>query len=208
MENESWVSLQIHPSLKNWLIMWGPAIAAGLVFIFFKKHKRLITLFGTSKWRSLAMFAPLFAILSITNKDPKYLLFSAVAFISFFGEELGWRGFLQDALRPLSKIKRYMLIGVTWEFWHFTNRIHSGTSTEVFKRLLIFYPALILLSALMGELVDRTRSLLVAITLHASVILLLADEIPQGWIAVAGSVPIWIYLFATWPRNNHPINNK
>lgn len=107
MENDSWSALQIHPNLKNWLIMWGPAIAAGLVFIFFKGHRRLITLFGTSRWRSLAMFAPLFVILSIVNKDPKYLLFSVVAFISLFGEELGWRGFLQDVLRPLSKIKKW-----------------------------------------------------------------------------------------------------
>lgn len=91
-----------------------------------------------------------------------------------------------------------------WEFWHFTNRIHSGTSTEVFKRLLIFYPTVIILSALMGELVDRTRSLLVAMTLHGSIILLLSDEIPQGWIAVAGSVPIWIYLLKTWPKDTQP----
>lgn len=202
MENKSWLSLPIPPHLKNWLIMWGPAIAAGLVFIFFKRHKRLITLLGTSKWRSLAMFAPLFVILSVANKDPKYLLFSVTTFISFLGEELGWRGFLQDALKPLSKIKRYILIGAMWEFWHFTNRIHNGTPYEVIKRLLIFYPALIIASALIGELVDRTQSLLVAITLHASLILFLADEIPKGWMAALGSMPIWIYLLVTWPATN------
>ena len=32
-------------------------------------------------------------------------------FFQVLGEELGWRGFLQDALRPLPRMRRYVLIG-------------------------------------------------------------------------------------------------
>ncbi len=35
-----------------------------------------------------------------------------------FGEEYGWRGFLQSALLPLGKIKSTLIIGVIWGIWH------------------------------------------------------------------------------------------
>jgi hypothetical protein len=51
-------------------------------------------------------------------------------FVSILGEELRWRGFLQDALRPLPPVKRFVLIGVMWEFWHFTTRTTRVVSAK------------------------------------------------------------------------------
>ena len=65
------------------------------------------------------------------------------------GEELGWRGFLQDALRPLTPYKKYIIIGVMWELWHFTNRMSAGLEISTFIRVGIFIVALIILSFLM-----------------------------------------------------------
>jgi hypothetical protein len=60
----------------------------------------------------------------------------------------------------------YVLIGVLWEAWHFTNRIHGREISEVFCGLAISYPSAIALSAVLGEGADRTRSLVVAVALH------------------------------------------
>ncbi len=35
-----------------------------------------------------------------------------------FGEELGWRGFLHDRLKPLGALKGSLLIGAIWGIWH------------------------------------------------------------------------------------------
>lgn len=35
-----------------------------------------------------------------------------------FGEEYGWRGYLQSALIPLGKIKGVLLVGIIWGIWH------------------------------------------------------------------------------------------
>ena len=35
-----------------------------------------------------------------------------------FGEEYGWRGFLQNALEPLGRVKATLLIGLIWGIWH------------------------------------------------------------------------------------------
>ncbi|NIM48808.1 MAG: CPBP family intramembrane metalloprotease, partial [Gemmatimonadales bacterium] len=36
-----------------------------------------------------------------------------------FGEEYGWRGFLQDELVKLGTLRGVLLIGVVWGLWHF-----------------------------------------------------------------------------------------
>jgi membrane protease YdiL (CAAX protease family) len=118
--------------------------------------------------------------------------------LTVFGEELGWRGFLQDALRPLHPAARYIMIGVLWETWHFTNRTQSGWVSELVMRLLLWFPMCIALSWLVGEAVERSRSLLVAHTLH--VWINLAIELPwiQAKVALAVSVVVWTQLLLTW----------
>lgn len=134
---ESWTSWKIPDFLKPMTYMWGPGIAALIsLIIFHKSHQRAITFFGTSAFRSAAFYlVPVLALSviyapEILQGDPLWMLtrLIIIGFISILGEELGWRGFLQDALRPLSKAKRYALIAVMWELWHFTNRTHNGTA--------------------------------------------------------------------------------
>ena len=36
----------------------------------------------------------------------------------FFGEEYGWRGFLQDELEPIGRRQAALLIGLIWGLWH------------------------------------------------------------------------------------------
>ena len=57
--------------------------------------------------------------------------------VSTLGEELGWRGFLQGSLRPLGRVRGYLLVALMWEAWHFTSHL-KGTLTEGVSRMSIY----------------------------------------------------------------------
>ncbi len=205
---ESWASWQVPGFIKTWVIMWGPAIAAALATFLFKTGRWSSTLAGTSLWRSCAiLFAP-FVALAFLHKSLTPLFLIIFALISTLGEELGWRGFLQNSLARQSRTIRYVIIGVLWEFWHFTSRTHVGTLPQIFTRLAIFCLLLVVLSFIIGYVVERTKSLLVAVTLHASFNLSLGEEIQNGWQAVLIALPLWGVLLYTWPKaavlKSHP----
>lgn len=39
--------------------------------------------------------------------------------MGFFGEEYGWRGFLQRSLEQMGRVKATLLVGAIWGIWHF-----------------------------------------------------------------------------------------
>lgn len=196
--------------------MWGPGIAAIVVLILFRKsHRRTITFFGTSAIRSLLFyFIPTIAItlgVILTGHTDAFegmqpwlapLLFPLVGYFMVLGEELGWRGFLQDAARPLPQMKRYVLIGGMWEFWHFTTRTTHRPPLAIALTLLVSYSVVIILSWIIGKATERTKSLTVAIALHSSVDI--AFEFPMliTFVILALSLPVWWLLLKDWPKPN------
>jgi len=119
-------------------------------------------------------------------------------FVSILGEELGWRGFLQDALRPLSPVRRFVLIGALWEFWHFTTRTTHGSALRIAVTLLISYAAVILLTFIIGYAAERSRSVVVAVSLHMYVDVLLNNL--DLYIPLLLALPVWAWLLLTWPK--------
>jgi membrane protease YdiL (CAAX protease family) len=126
------------------------------------------------------------------------LLFGIIGMFNILGEELGWRGFLQDALRPLTPLRKYILIGIMWEFWHFTNRTSHGSAGQVALRLAIFYPATILISFIIGQATERSKSLLVALTLHMWINALFEFPGVRTYIVFGLSVLLWVFLLVRW----------
>ncbi len=123
-------------------------------------------------------------------------------FVSILGEELGWRGFLQDALRPLSPVKRFVLIGLMWEFWHFTTRTTHGWSTlRIAVTLLISYSVVILLSFVLGFAAERSYSVVVAVSLHMYIDMILNNL--DLYLPLLLALPIWALLLLTWPKDEH-----
>jgi hypothetical protein len=207
MALDSWNAWNVPGPLKSATYMWGPGLSALICFFVFRRtHQRRITLTGTSLTRSLAFYlVPLVALAAVGGKSIEGmsghvfpLVMGIAAFLTIFGEELGWRGFLQDVLRPMSPGWRYALIGVLWELWHFTNRTHSGPLSAVLQRLLVSYPLAILLSWLIGEAVERSKSLLVASSLHLWVDLLDEFQTWQADVVLVASMALWIWLLFGW----------
>ena len=195
----------MHKVFIHWGMMWGPGIAALVCFsVFRRSHRRTINLGGTSWARSVVFFVIPFLLMTAFHAHPLYgydVLPLAAAFpvlISVLGEELGWRGFLQDALRPLRPVKRYILIGVMWEFWHFTTRVSHGFSWHrITTTLAISYTAVIALSFIFGYATERSKSVLVAASLHLFVDILLNNL--DLYMPLTLTALIWVGLMITWP---------
>jgi membrane protease YdiL (CAAX protease family) len=208
---EAWAAWRLPMPLRMTVLMWGPGLAALLCLRLFRaSHPRTVFPAGGSWRRALAFyFAPMGALAIVGVRLPGagggtvhalVLAIAVVGLLNTLGEELGWRGFLQDALRPLPRPARYATIGLLWAAWHFTNLFAHREGSELWTYLAWYLPATIALSALIGEATDRSRAVLVAATLHAWIDL--SMEVPgMGTLVVlAGAVPFWAWLLWTWPK--------
>ncbi len=205
---ESWATTSVPAPLRNLGVMWGPGVAALICFFIFRKtHVRTITFTGTSIVKSLLFFLLPYAIwniiLLINPCDdiitPAYFLqLIPFGFLMIIGEELGWRGFLQDALRPLKEWKRWLVLGIMWEFWHFTRGIVDCGPLQLILRKLMMIATVVILTYIIGKLTDKTKSLLVAIALHSWFDILFEFSHPNTYIAGGLSIIIWIVLLWKW----------
>lgn len=213
MEPETWMRLPIPHPLKNTLLMWGPGIAALICLrLFAKTHRRSSFVFGGQALRALAFYGlPMLALAAVgvshsetggQRSHALVLLVAVMGFLNVLGEELGWRGFLQDALRPLGRVPRYLLVGLLWALWHFTNLFAHREGTELLQYLAWYLPTTILLSALLGEATDRSRAVAVAVTLHAWTNLLWEFGGVGTYAVLAVAMPFWIWMLSRWPQSS------
>ena len=107
IESESWMAWNVPGFVKTGSYMWGPGLAALICFLIFKKsHVRTISFFGTSVTKSLLFwFIPILALSIFSIEGQEAIAVPIKGFLMILGEELGWRGFLQDALCPLTHTK-------------------------------------------------------------------------------------------------------
>jgi membrane protease YdiL (CAAX protease family) len=202
MESESWATWNAPEYLKTASYMWGPGIAAIICFFLFRKtHTRIITFFGTSIFKSLLFwFVPIIAFSMTTLHGTKAFLLPVLGFVITLGEELGWRGFLQDALKNISPVRRAIIIGVMWELWHFTTRLSLGFQLSTFIRETIFIIALSIISFFLIKLTEKTKSLVVAVTVHSWINILFEYSSTTTFIIFGLSLPFWAYLIWKWEK--------
>jgi len=188
----------------------GPFLGALIVTRLFKLQRKTV-LHGTSKTKSWLMaIIPvlLFTIVGAANSEninPHLFgfLLGLLIIIYCILEETGWRGYLQDELRNLNWIVKYLLIGFLWYAWHLT---FIGGHLNI-KGELIILVILILASAGIGEAVKHTRSIMVAACLHSigNILVfssLIKTSIPwHNRLAIAGiSIFVWIFILIFWDK--------
>jgi len=87
-----------------------------------------------------------------------------------FGEEYGWRGFLQDELVKLGKRRGVLAVGLVWGLWHFPvilSGVHTYPPTILGLGLgLVFF---VLWGFVQSYAVLKARSIWVAAFLHGLV---------------------------------------
>lgn len=199
----SWKALPIPPEFQSPLVMWGPGLAAIMVFFVFPQMRSsFLTLSGSSWKRSVLSFLlPIcFACIAYAIESKRFsgkLVFDLTVWgFACLGEELGWRGFLQGALQPLGRIRCCLLISLMWTTWHFTTTLDGWIS-----HVEALLPAIVALTVVMAFLTERTGSLALPVTVHAWVDLWFSPGGYFRWAALA-AVPILIWVIWKWPKPN------
>jgi membrane protease YdiL (CAAX protease family) len=201
----SWNAWGLPEEIKGLTQPWGPALAAIAVFYLFPRvRSRFASLSGSSSKRSALcflmpiVFACVASAIQSKHFAPKLIYYLVIGGFSTLGEELGWRGFLQGALRPLGRIRSCLLLACMWEAWHFTSHT-KGTWSEVMARLEIIVPAVVVITFVLAFLMERTGSVILATAVHEWIDL---GVDPGGyflWAALA-AVPVWLWIAWTWPK--------
>ncbi len=150
--------------LKVLLTGVGPAIGAFFVFVVFR-IKPVLSLKGNYKHIAYPLFLYfVFPVLLIAGTS--YFLkgvfpFETVTAILLYGllEEIGWRGFLRQELKPLPKFLNVGVVATLWFAWHLNFDFSTGN--------VVFFGILLLGSWGIGQVADSTTSLLAVAAFHS-----------------------------------------
>ncbi len=84
------------------------------------------------------------------------------------GEELGWRGFMQNELqKKFSPLKSAIIVGVLWGFWHTPLWLLSGyKGFQLVQYIIFFMIAIVSLSIIMTAFYNLNHNLFIPIIIH------------------------------------------
>jgi uncharacterized protein len=157
---------------KVWLVM-----GAGLI-TFFVLLTVLNAVFNLAAWPNPLLAYPGLAVpgrsvlaiwlFYLLNLSIGLLTGPFFGLIATFGEEYGWRGYLQTELVKLGRVKGVLILGTIWGFWHapliLMGYNYPGQPVLGLFGMLVFC---ILVSFILAYAVFRSKGLWTAVYLHA-----------------------------------------
>ena len=115
-------------------------------------------------------------------------------------EEFGWRGYLQEELKNLKPVKRYLIIGFIWYFWHLTFLTEATISENLF-----FLGMLLFGSWGIGQVAESTKSILASACFHLIIQIMMFNSLIKNGLdgtqklSILGvSVFLWILILKKW----------
>ncbi|SKD05374.1 CAAX protease self-immunity [Chitinophaga ginsengisegetis] len=109
-------------------------------------------------------------------------------------EEIGWRGFLQQQLKPLPKIYAIIIITILWFSWHLN--FDLSTSNFIFFGIIFFGTWGI------GKVYDKTASLLAVAGVHSLNNFFRNGLHETELILIAVLLAIWIVFIIGYDKKN------
>lgn len=185
--------------LKILLRGMGPTIGAIAAFALFKIPSGL-SLKGIYK-NFMLPFAvywilPAALIASVyywqSSQFPIVLIFTVLVYGLL--EEIGWRGFLQQQLKPLPKIYSILIITILWFSWHLNFDLSTGN--------LIFFGIIFLGTWGIGKVYDKTASLLAVAGVHSLNNFFRAGLLQTELILIAVLLAIWVVFIIWYDKKN------
>jgi len=119
-----------------------------------------------------------------------------------FGEEFGWRGYLQKRLFPGQPLRSAVWTGLIWAVWHFPINLRGYNFPDhpFIGGLLLFPIGAVFLSIIFGWLVSKTGSIWSSSVAHSAtnilgaLILLLFGGMPSllyiSYVGILGLIPL------------------
>lgn len=118
----------------------------------------------------------LYKLYPVPDRPVYYVFFLSSLFLPVllgslftFGEEVGWRGFLQEELKALGKIRSYFIVGMIWGIWQ-VPLIMAGYNYSGHPMLGSVYIVIfsVLVSFVFGWLKDKSGSIWASTVAHSS----------------------------------------
>jgi hypothetical protein len=192
----------------------GTLMAACIAFQLDREHHKTITLLGNDPIKNIATaIVPVvvFTIIGLAtdtsiNKNGYALVFSIIALLYATSEEIFWRSYMLDALRPTGKMGYSMVIGILWWGWHF--RFSTAFDFTGFLIICVFS------TFLLCQFAEETKSYLSAAGLHSLIIITTSDgEMTRSKITgMVLSILLWLAIGKFWKgkvtvplKNNHNV---
>ncbi|MEM8556808.1 MAG: CPBP family intramembrane glutamic endopeptidase [Bacteroidota bacterium] len=170
----------------------GPALGVLAARRIDRRTVRRTTILGAdTRLSTLTAVVPLVAFATVGGIG---WLLPTVALIYALGEEVGWRGYLTDALHRYAPSVRYSLVALAWWPWHL--RFETPFDWFVFP-WIVFASSWVL-----GHAARESGSVLVAAAMHATVMLLTMSGPPSRSLLLAGGLALggWILLGWLFPN--------
>ncbi len=156
---------------------FGPLLSGHLCYLLFKTPT---TYSVDGKQPLLVWSIVLIAVLTFMFTSTRQPLTDSLRYASLqllycFGEEFGWRHYLQSATRQLNSWLQAFLIGTIWLIWHYSwlenpvkAMLGQAPDAPLPVLLLMMTVMLSLFSAFTGQVMRRTNALLLPVLLHFS----------------------------------------
>ncbi len=191
----------------------GPLLGyLAIFYIFNSKVKKEVTFLGKNGIISFLSISPILiglVVAGIENKADINTHF--LGFISGFTliiyalfEEYGWRGYLQQALKPIKLPIRIFIIGTLWYIWHL-NFLNPKITIQVH---LIHYFSLLAGTWGLLKISEVTSSLLFVSAVHLTFNILMDINctLLEKIIIITISIITWVCLILYVARRNSNLN--
>lgn len=181
---EGWQETHLRPRLRKswpyWLAAWvAPALLTivGMIvyFLLFPSHYdvELTTLRGMLEAVPLDPEDVNLWVLVAAQVFQAMLIAPLINSIATFGEEFGWRAYLQPKLMPLGPRRAMVLMGLTWGVWHWPVILMGHNYGFDYPGApLLGLPAMVwftlLVGTLLGWLTFKAESIWPAVIGHAA----------------------------------------
>ncbi|SHH66279.1 CPBP family intramembrane glutamic endopeptidase [Flavobacterium defluvii] len=130
----------------------------------------------------------------IEGKFPILLMFTVLVYGLL--EEIGWRGFLQEELKPLRTLYANLIIGLLWFIWHLN--LEMTASNLIFLGIIFFGTWGI------GKIYNKTSSLLAVAGVHSLNNFFRNGLHQTELILIVVLLAIWIGFIIFYDRKNKP----